>query len=217
MSPLVQVQSKRTTQSVLKQLGLARTGGFLPQRWNCRSGRLFLGCAYEGWKKRYVLTFSSRSGAVSVCATQARGICSVTTCFTTIPLHVAWRTYNYRLTRARGIVACAFGILCNKLRIFHRATDVYPDFCDVVVITCCIQLRSSERLLSVSGYFYTKCPLESIKAVGTRGHVTGTDMGRRAQGTCISPWGPRWGSLAGGSSTGDLCVEEGSGDGHLSP
>jgi hypothetical protein len=36
------------------------------------------------------------------------------------------------------MVACAFGILCNKLRIFHRVIDVYPDFCDVIVKTCCI-------------------------------------------------------------------------------
>ena len=45
-------------------LGLARTSGFLLQRWNSRSGRLFLACAHGRWKKRYVRTFSSRSGAV---------------------------------------------------------------------------------------------------------------------------------------------------------
>jgi len=43
---------------------------------------IFLGCAHGRRKKR---TFCSRSGAVSVYATQARGTCSVTTCFTTIP------------------------------------------------------------------------------------------------------------------------------------
>jgi hypothetical protein len=39
----------------------------------------------------------------------------------------------------------------------------------------------------------------------------------RAQGTGITLRGGLVGSLAGGSSTGDLRVEEGSGDGHLSP
>ena len=51
-------------------------------------------------------------------------------------LDVARRIYNYRLNRARRIVECAFGILCNKWGIFHRATDVRPDFCDVIVKNC---------------------------------------------------------------------------------
>jgi len=53
-------------------------------------------------------------------------------------LDVARRIYNYRLTRARRMVEWAFGILCNKWRIFHRAIDVRPGFCDVIVKTCCI-------------------------------------------------------------------------------
>ena len=51
-------------------------------------------------------------------------------------LDVARRIYNYRLNGARRIVQCAFGILCNKWGIFHRATDVRPDFCDVIVKNC---------------------------------------------------------------------------------
>ena len=36
--------------------------------------------------------------------------------------------------------------------------------------------------LQFQGTLY-ECPLESIKAVGNRGNVTGTDMGKRAQRT----------------------------------
>jgi hypothetical protein len=36
-----------------------------------------------------------------------------------------------------------------------------------------------------------ECPHESIKAIGNRGNVTGTDMGKRAQGVGISV---RWGA-----------------------
>ena len=41
-----------------------------------------------------------------------------------------------RLTWARRKMYCAFVIVCNKWRIF--AIDICPDFCNVVVNTCCI-------------------------------------------------------------------------------
>jgi hypothetical protein len=81
------------------------------------------------------------------------------------------------------MVACAFGILCNKWRIFHSAIDVYPHFCDVIVKTCCILhnfVRQTDGF-QLQDILYA-FPLESIKAVGTRGNVTGTDMERRTQG-----------------------------------
>jgi len=97
-------------------------------------------------------------------------------------LDVARRKYNYRLAWARRILLCAFGIVYNKWRIFHRATDVCPDFCDVTVKICCI-LHTFVRQrdgFQFQGTLY-ECPLESIKAVINRGNVTGTDMGRKAQ------------------------------------
>ncbi|KAJ8929725.1 hypothetical protein NQ314_017561 [Rhamnusium bicolor] len=48
------------------------------------------------------------------------------------------RIFNYRLTRARRMVECAFGILANKWRIFHRPLDVNPEFCDSIVKAACI-------------------------------------------------------------------------------
>ena len=66
------------------QLGLARTSFLCRSGENRHSGRLFLGCAHGWRKKRCVLTFCSQAGVVGACATQARGTCYVTTCFTTI-------------------------------------------------------------------------------------------------------------------------------------
>lgn len=41
--------------------------------------------------------------------------------------------YNYRLTRARRIVECTFGIMANKWRILHRALDVNLQFCHLII------------------------------------------------------------------------------------
>ena len=146
---------------------VARPSRNLPQRARaafCRSGRLFLGCVHGRRKKR---TFSScsRYGAFSVYATQARGICSVTTClrsYSSRNLDVARPIYNYKLTRARRMLECVFGIVCNKWRIFHCAIGVCPVFCDVIVknMLHTIQLLSSERRLSFSGYIICTSPRE---------------------------------------------------------
>ncbi|XP_052745491.1 uncharacterized protein LOC128199532 isoform X2 [Bicyclus anynana] len=48
------------------------------------------------------------------------------------------RTFNYRLTRARRFVECAFGILSNKWRIFHRPMNVSIDLAVDIVKTCCV-------------------------------------------------------------------------------
>jgi hypothetical protein len=48
------------------------------------------------------------------------------------------RVFNYRLCRARRYVECAFGILCNKWRIFHRASNVSKQFTKDIVKACVI-------------------------------------------------------------------------------
>ncbi|XP_053964136.1 uncharacterized protein LOC128867068 [Anastrepha ludens] len=48
------------------------------------------------------------------------------------------RVVNYRLTRCRRTVECAFGLLANKWRIFHTPILVQPDFIDEIVKACCI-------------------------------------------------------------------------------
>ena len=94
--------------------------------------------------------------------------------YSSINFDVARRIYNYRLTRARRMVECAYGRVCNKWRIFRRAIDVCPVFCDVIVKTCCILhnfLRQRDGFQFRDALY--EWPLENIKAVGTRGNVTG--------------------------------------------
>jgi hypothetical protein len=46
--------------------------------------------------------------------------------------------FNYRLSRARRYVECAFGILTNKWRIFHQPVNVSPDFAVDIVKACTV-------------------------------------------------------------------------------
>jgi hypothetical protein len=81
------------------------------------------------------------------------------------------RMYNYRLSRARGIVECTFGILANKWRIFYRPIDVNPDFCGI--IQACRLLHNYVRKndgIRFDDILY-ECPLESVRPVGTRSSV----------------------------------------------
>lgn len=46
--------------------------------------------------------------------------------------------FNYRLSRARRIVECAFGILTAKWRVLKRDMEIYPDKVEIVVKCTCI-------------------------------------------------------------------------------
>ena len=61
-------------------------------------------------------------------------------------LSIKKRVYSYHLCRTRSCVACAFGILSNKWRIFQRPLNVSPDFA-VVIVKACVVLHNfvSER------------------------------------------------------------------------
>lgn len=50
----------------------------------------------------------------------------------------ARRVFNYRLSRARRLVKCAFSILSNKLRILHSPILVEPNYIDDIIKACCI-------------------------------------------------------------------------------
>src|SRR5699024_5537785 len=48
------------------------------------------------------------------------------------------RIFNYRLSRARRCVECAFGILVNKWRVLNGKLELNPENVDFVVMACCI-------------------------------------------------------------------------------
>jgi len=48
------------------------------------------------------------------------------------------RIFNYRLSRARRTVECAFGLLANKWRVLHTTILVSPKFVNDIVKSCCV-------------------------------------------------------------------------------
>lgn len=48
------------------------------------------------------------------------------------------RIFNYRLSRARRTVECAFGVLSNKWSVLHTPLLVEPDFANEIIKACCI-------------------------------------------------------------------------------
>lgn len=53
-------------------------------------------------------------------------------------LPVKQRIFNYRLSRARRMIECTFGILANKWRILHRPLDTNLEFTDFIIKACCM-------------------------------------------------------------------------------
>lgn len=57
------------------------------------------------------------------------------------------RVYNYRLSRCRRSVECAFGVLANKWRVFHTPILVQPGFIDDIFNILSQQMKCNSKLL----------------------------------------------------------------------
>lgn len=53
-------------------------------------------------------------------------------------LNFTKRIFNYRLSRARRYIECAFGILTHKWRIFQRPLDVNVNLAIKIIKACCL-------------------------------------------------------------------------------
>ena len=85
---------------------------------------------------------------------------------------------------------CAFGILSDKWRIFHRAIGLHPDFAYIVVNACCI-LHNYVRARDGIRFEETlhECPLQNIESLVTRSTVRGTEVREYFTKCFISPQG----------------------------
>lgn len=61
------------------------------------------------------------------------------------------RIFNYRQSRARRIVECAFGMMAKKFRVLEIASLAHPDVTKQIVLACCVLhnvIRDKEGVLS---------------------------------------------------------------------
>jgi len=87
------------------------------------------------------------------------------------------KIFNYRLSRARRYVECAFGVLANKWRVLHSAMLVEPNFADDVVKACCI-LHNYVRLRD--GYKFEDTLSNNLEDFQNRN--SNRNLGARQQG-----------------------------------
>nr|CAH7733261.1 unnamed protein product [Callosobruchus chinensis] len=81
-------------------------------------------------------------------------------------LNTQRRIFNYRLSRSRRVVECAFGILSNKWRIFHTSMTIPPDFAVLVTKTACVlhnfvRRRDGYRFEDTLTHYFEDIPFRS--------------------------------------------------------
>lgn len=105
-------------------------------------------------------------------------------------LSMKQRVCNYRISRARRLVECTFGILANKWRIFHRPLDVQTKLADDIVKSCCVLHNFVRRRdgIRVEDECY-ECPLEGLSGHGLRADYSGIEVRDYFSNYFISPQG----------------------------
>lgn len=99
------------------------------------------------------------------------------------------RVFNYRLSRARRYVECAFGILSNKWRVFHTPIHLNPDFATNITKAGCI-LHNFIRVRD--GYTFQdtlSCDLEDYNITRTGCTLNGRDVREQFKDYFMSPVG----------------------------
>ena len=87
------------------------------------------------------------------------------------------RIFNYRLSRARRMVECTFGILASKWRIFYRSLDVNLKHSTEIIKAACILHNFVRKRDGVrfEDTLYT-APFENISQQGARGTNSGLQV-----------------------------------------
>ncbi|XP_068122049.1 uncharacterized protein [Hyperolius riggenbachi] len=91
-------------------------------------------------------------------------------------LDIRKRVFNYRLTRARRYVECAFGILSNKWRVFHSTLIMTPDNVDNVVKAACVLHNYVRMKEGINSDEVPDHPFTDTQSVSCRGSNEAGDV-----------------------------------------
>lgn len=86
------------------------------------------------------------------------------------------RVFNYRLSRARRTVECAFGVLANKWRVLHTPIQVEPEFTDIIIKACCILHNFVRKRDGINFEDAETHSLDDIEARGTGTRSEGIEV-----------------------------------------
>ncbi|XP_068118950.1 uncharacterized protein [Hyperolius riggenbachi] len=89
------------------------------------------------------------------------------------------KVFNQRLTKARQVVECAFGILSNKWRIFHTALKMKPQYAIAVVKATCVlhnYVRTLDGMNTEEEEEIPPCALQNVAPSTLRGPISAIQM-----------------------------------------
>lgn len=87
------------------------------------------------------------------------------------------RVFNYRLSHARRYVECAFGILSNKWRIFHRPLNVSKPFAkDIKACVILHNLVRDKDGFTSDGFYTAKGFIDLLVTRNVRGGRRANDI-----------------------------------------
>ncbi|XP_068126508.1 uncharacterized protein [Hyperolius riggenbachi] len=89
------------------------------------------------------------------------------------------KVFNQRLTKARQVVECAFGILSNKWHIFHTALKMQPQYAIAVVKATCVlhnYVRTLDGMHTEEEEEIPPCALQNVAPSTLRGPISAIQM-----------------------------------------
>ncbi|XP_040178942.1 putative nuclease HARBI1 [Rana temporaria] len=99
------------------------------------------------------------------------------------------KIFNYRLSRARRLIECTFGILSGKWRIFHSAIQLSVENAQLAIQACCVLHNVIREKEGISVEEEDEVDLPSVRFTGLRPNNSAITMRDNFTNFFMSPEG----------------------------